>query len=134
MVDTMTKKKRSELMSRIKSKRTKPEMTIHGWLKAHKVRHQMWPDWIDFHPDIVIGTSAVVFVNGCFWHGCPLHFRCPKTNAVFWGGKIARNMVRHADAVRTLRRRGWKVATVWEHELRTDAGVRAVVDALRMLQ
>lgn len=131
MADIFTKKKRSELMSRIRSKGTKPELTLHGHLKAWKVPHQMWPEWIEFHPDIVIGTRAVVFVNGCFWHGCPRHFRCPATNPKFWGGKIARNMVRHALAVRTLRRRGWKVVTVWEHDLSTLQKTRKVAKLLK---
>lgn len=133
MADIFTKKKRSEIMSRIRSKRTRPEMTLHGHLKAAKVRHAMWPDWLLGHPDIAIGLKCVVFVHGCFWHGCPEHFRLPKTNRSFWREKIRRNRERHAVAERRLKRLGWKVAVVWEHDLRTKEKTRAIIKRLKSL-
>lgn len=137
MADTLTKKKRSELMSRIRSKRTTPEMLIHGLLKGHKVRHQMWPDWLHGHPDVAIfddegRTETVVFVNGCFWHGCPKHWRCPKTNRIFWREKIRRNGARQRSVVRKLRSSGYSVRVVWEHEI--NMGAVDSVDVLRRMK
>ena len=59
-----------------------------------------------------------MFVDGCFWHGCPRHGTKPKTNAAFWRDKIATNKARDRRVNRALRGRGWTVARVWEHELR----------------
>lgn len=117
MTDTMTKKQRSEHMARIRSRRTTPEMLLHGMLKGRRVRHQMWPDWLHGHPDVWIEPNIVVFVNGCFWHGCPRHWRCPKTNRKFWAEKIRRNAARQRSVIRKLRKDGWSVRVVWEHDI-----------------
>lgn len=121
-MDTLTKAARSALMARIRSKRTTPEMLLHGMLKGRKVRHQMWPDWLHGRPDVWIEPNIVVFVNGCFWHGCPRHWRAPKTNARFWREKIAKNGRRQRSVARRLRRDGWSVRVVWEHDLKAGRG------------
>ena len=59
--------------------------------------------------------KLVVFVDGCFWHGCPWHYRTPKTRSEWWDAKIDRNKKRDAIKTRKLRRLGWKVVRVWEH-------------------
>jgi DNA mismatch endonuclease (patch repair protein) len=59
---------------------------------------------------------VAVFVDGCFWHGCPQHFRPPRTNAPYWDVKIARNMERDKRNDEELSRAGWRVIRVWEHE------------------
>ena len=70
-------------------------------------------------PDFVFPRIRVaVFVDGCFWHGCPRHATQPKTNAKFWRDKIATNRARDRRVNRALRRLGWTVVRVWEHELR----------------
>ena len=67
--------------------------------------------------DLVFKASRVaVFVDGCFWHGCPVHGTVPKSNFEWWGEKLARTRERDRDTDRTLRRAGWKVVRVWEHE------------------
>jgi DNA mismatch endonuclease (patch repair protein) len=66
-----------------------------------------------------------VFVDGCFWHGCPTHFRPPSTNADYWLQKIERNRARDVDTDSRLRDAGWIVLRVWEHE-HPDAAVRRV--------
>jgi len=69
-------------------------------------------------PDFVFPTLRLaVFVDGCFWHACPIHATQPKTNAAFWQTKIARNQARDKLVTRTLRRAGWRVLRIWEHEL-----------------
>lgn len=123
----MTKAGRSELMSRIRSRRTGPEMVFHGILKGGRVPHEMWPD-LPGRPDCLIikdGTDSAggtcVFVHGCFWHGCPRHFRAPRTNRKFWVSKIARNAARHRRSAWALRKMGFRVVVVWEHDLRRGA-------------
>ena len=66
--------------------------------------------------------KVAVFVDGCFWHGCPEHFTVAKTNAEYWAEKVATNRARDADATTRLRDAGWSVIRVWEHE---DAGETA---------
>lgn len=121
MADTMTKKQRSAHMAKIKSKRTKPEMMVHGVLKGRRIRHKMWPD-VHGRPDILVygkggGKDVLVFVNGCFWHGCRRHWKCPSTNSEFWQEKIDRNRKRQRGVCRKLRREGYEVAIVWEHDI-----------------
>jgi DNA mismatch endonuclease (patch repair protein) len=70
-------------------------------------------------PDFVFPRLHVaVFVDGCFWHGCPKHATWPRTRAKFWKTKIEGNRVRDHQVDRQLRRLGWKVVRVWEHELK----------------
>lgn len=116
-------------MSRIRSRRTKPEMRLHGHLKGIHWGHRMWPN-IQGRPDILVGKRTLVFVHGCFWHGCPQHFRAPKTNTAFWTKKIERNRERHEEVTRALRRGGFRVVVVWEHEL-NQRSITAVVDRVR---
>ena len=69
-------------------------------------------------PDFVFPKLRVaVFVDGCFWHGCPKHETKPRNNAAFWRKKFARNIARDRLVTRTLRREGWRVLRIWEHEL-----------------
>lgn len=70
-------------------------------------------------PDFIFpALKLAVFVDGCFWHGCPQHGTKPKNNAAFWSAKIAANRARDTCVTRTLRRSGWRVLRLWEHELR----------------
>ena len=95
---------RSEIMSRIRSKWTRPEMMAHNILKGNRIRHEMHPN-LPGNPDILIkDNSIVIFIDGCFWHGCPTHYREPKTNKQYWIPKIERNIVRD----RTQRFRAWR--------------------------
>lgn len=117
-MDRLTKKQRSELMSRIKSKKTGPELFVHSILEENKIRHEMNPRMAG-NPDVVIPEiKSVIFVNGCFWHGCKKHFRLPKTNMGFWKSKIDRNIVRQKESIRELRELGYKSFVIWEHDLR----------------
>ena len=85
-------------------------------------------------PDFVFPRlHAAVFVDGCFWHGCPRHATQPKTNAKFWRDKIAANQARDRRVNRALRKRGWKVVRIWEHELR-GKNLARLLKRLRPLQ
>ena len=68
--------------------------------------------------------KLAVFVDGCFWHGCPAHGTKPGNNAAFWRKKIAGNRIRDRLVNRTLRRQGWTVLRIWEHELTKKNGQR----------
>jgi DNA mismatch endonuclease (patch repair protein) len=80
--------------------------------------------------DIVfLRAKVAVFVDGCFWHGCPIHGSAPKRNDAFWRDKILGNQVRDAETDSALAASGWKVVRVWEHETGAEAAdrVEAVV-------
>jgi DNA mismatch endonuclease (patch repair protein) len=81
--------------------------------------------------DIVFGPAKVaVFVDGCFWHGCPIHGTQPRANHGFWLDKIATNQRRDGDTDRQLEASGWRVIRVWEHENPLEAAAR-IEDAVR---
>jgi DNA mismatch endonuclease (patch repair protein) len=85
-------------------------------------------------PDLVFPRERVaVFLDGCFWHGCPQHGSLPKTNAEYWMSKIARNQARDRNLNEVLRLHGWTVVRVWEHEDAVEAAtrIRAIVVAAR---
>lgn len=69
-------------------------------------------------PDFLFPTEKIaVFVDGCFWHGCPRHYRRPSTSQTYWDAKVARNMARDRRNRAALRRQGWKVIRFWEHQV-----------------
>ena len=119
MSDVFTKAKRSEVMSRIRGRGNKDtELALAKLFRRHKIigwrRHQK----IFGKPDFIFPKCKLaLFVDGCFWHGCPKHGTKPKGNRTFWKNKFARNLVRDRLVNRTLRTQGWKVIRIWEHEL-----------------
>lgn len=120
MADFLSKEKRSKLMASIKSKgNADTEMRLISIFKANKIRG--WRRNLPIHgkPDFVFRKCRVaVFVDGCFWHGCPKHGRYPQTNEAFWLGKLRRNKLRDRKVTSELRRRGWLVIRIWEHSLK----------------
>jgi len=107
---------------------TRPELALRSELHRRGLRYR-----IDANPleslrcraDIVFRRQKVaVFVDGCFWHGCPQHGTRPKTNSSYWSAKIARNMERDRLNGAELNGAGWTVVRVWEHELPVDAAER----------
>lgn len=79
-------------------------------------------------PDFVFRSERLaLFVDGCFWHGCPTHAAVPATNTAFWSRKIERNMARDRQVEATLRKRGWRVLRIWQHELKDTARVHVKV-------
>jgi DNA mismatch endonuclease (patch repair protein) len=84
-------------------------------------------------PDFVFRERRVaVFVDGCFWHACPRHGTKPKGNAAFWRAKFRGNIARDRRDTRNLRRSGWRVVRLWEHELRAKARPRLLVKLGRL--
>ena len=110
---------RSELMSRIRSVSgaERRAASLCAARAGCRLRHQ--PKGVEGRPDYANKARKVaVFFHGCFWHSCPRHGTLPRTNRAFWRRKFQGNARRHRRAVRRLRAAGWRVITVWEHELR----------------
>ena len=120
MADRLTKEKRSELMSHIRSVNSKPEVTLRHALWRLGFRYRVNVKGLPGTPDIVFPKHrTVLFVHGCFWHGhkdCRL-YKLPQTNTEFWLSKVARNQERDQEVWRQLEAKGWSVLIVWECEL-----------------
>ncbi len=119
MTDILTKAQRSALMAKVKgSGNASTELRLVAVFRALGVTGWRRKANVLGKPDFVFPKLRLaVFVDGCFWHGCPLHATQPKQNAKFWREKIARNQARDRLVTRRLRARGWRVARFWEHEL-----------------
>jgi|SRR6266850_1951014 len=117
LVDPLTPAERSRCMSRIRGKDTKIEMQLRTaiWSKGLRYRlHAKLPGT----PDLAFPKSKVaLFIDGCFWHGCPEHGVRPKTNRGFWAKKLKQNFARDERTNVELRRTGWKVVRCWEHDV-----------------
>ncbi|MEW5930372.1 MAG: very short patch repair endonuclease [Gemmatimonadota bacterium] len=111
---------RSEQMTRIRSKNTKPEMLLRRALWRRGLRYRIHTNLLG-SPDFAFpGKRVAVFVDGCFWHGCPEHYVAPKANPEFWRAKVERNLQRDASVDAQLQREGWIVIRVWEHQVRSE--------------
>jgi len=127
MSDSVTTEKRSQIMAAVRSKGNKAtEMSLVKIFRRHGVKG--WRRHLPMLgcPDFVFRQDRIaVFVDGCFWHGCPKHLRPPKGNRQYWRHKIERNRKRDLFVTRSLRRAGWRVLRVWEHELTNESRVFA---------
>ena len=119
MADTLTVAERSERMSRVRSRGNRAtELRLIAMFRAHRITGWRRGMRVAGKPDFVFHASKlVVFVDGCFWHGCLRHGRIPKTRVAFWKAKLARNAQRDREVRSVLRKYGWRVLRVWEHEL-----------------
>jgi len=118
VADILSPKERSERMSRVKGKDTKPEIVFRKALWREGLRYRLRSK-VFGRPDIVFpGPKVAVFVDGCFWHGCPEHYRAPKTRTDWWENKISGNKKRDIEVTRYLEDNGWKVLRFWTHDLK----------------
>ena len=118
-MDIWSKKKRSAVMAKIRSKDTKPEWLVRRYLYARGYRYRKNVKGLPGTPDIVLRKyGIVIFVHGCFWHGHEADGHIPKSNTGFWRDKITRNRERDARNKAELKRLGWKVMTIWECQLK----------------
>lgn len=107
----------SQRMQRMPSRGTGPEQRLAAELRRRRYAVREHDADLPGRPDLVLPRLRVaIFVHGCFWHGCPRHGTLPKHNRAWWREKIRRNRERDARNVRRLRRLGWSVFEVWEHE------------------
>ena len=128
MVDSLTTEQRHRVMSRIRSKDTKPGMLVRRLLFAEGYRYRLHAAELPGTPDLVFrGRHQAIFVNGCFWHShsCPNGTHKPATNADFWDAKRSRTVERDSQALAGLATLGWTAFTVWECELRDLESVAA---------
>lgn len=128
MSDNLSPKDRLKTMRAVKGKGTKPEKRL--WAMLAGMRLKGWKKnvgSITGKPDVVFPSQRVaVFVDGCFWHGCP-HCRrkLPKTNREYWKRKIERNVELAQLHNKKLERDGWTVVRIWEHEMADTTIIRA---------
>ncbi len=112
---------RSENMSRIKGKDTKPEVLLRKALWSAGLRYRLEAKAPIGRPDVVFpGAKVAVFIDGCFWHGCPEHYVRPRSRTAFWSAKLVENTARDRRQTLALEAAGWRVCRFWEHEVFTD--------------
>ena len=132
-MDTVSPSERSRIMASVKSCGNQTTETVlaarlrkerlHGWRRNYPLTGK---------PDFAFPSQRLaVFVDGCFWHGCVKHCRMPVTNRKYWEQKIARNVQHDREVNRELRRNGWRVIRVWEHEFRGGAGLKRKIRNLK---
>jgi DNA mismatch endonuclease (patch repair protein) len=121
--DTLSPKERSERMSRVRSKNTKPEMSVRQLLFSMGYRYRLHLRAVPGNPDIVfLPRKKAIFVHGCFWHrhkDCS-NCRLPKSRLDFWKPKLEGNRKRDARKQRELKKAGWEFLVIWECELNND--------------
>lgn len=131
MVDKFSKDTRSHIMSRVRSKDTKPEILVRRYLFSRGLRFRKNDKRYPGSPDVVLPKyRTMVFIHGCFWH---LHEGCkrsslPKSNVEFWEKKLYGNRERDKRNRKELESMGWTVITVWECQLKKDKYERTLKD------
>jgi DNA mismatch endonuclease (patch repair protein) len=122
MPDQFTSEKRSEIMSKVHSTDTTPELYVRKLLHGMGYRFRLHNQTLPGKPDLVLAKhKAVIFVNGCFWHGCPTYRHAqirPKANSAYWNKKLDRTIQRDKENIAALKRLGWRVLIIWECETR----------------
>ena len=111
-------------MSRIRSADTVPEgrmLLLVREALGYRWRIDRNAGYLPGKPDVVVPSLHLcIFVDGCFFHGCPRHYRVPATRPEYWAPKVARNQARDRRHARVLRRNGWSVWRFWEHDLKAS--------------
>jgi DNA mismatch endonuclease (patch repair protein) len=122
MSDTLSPSQRSQLMSRIRGLNTGPERALFQALGARRLKYKKHVKDLPGRPEAVFPESrVVVFVDGCFWHGCRWHYRPPRTNRSYWSKKLKANVARDRAQSKALRDTGWTVIRLWEHTVVADS-------------
>ena len=119
-MDVLSTSQRSHCMAQIRGRDTAIELILRSELWRSGLRYRLRSK-LTGRPDIVFPSSRVaVFVDGCFWHGCPEHATKPATNSEFWSDKLGRNRSRDREVTAKLESGGWRVIRFWEHEVKAD--------------
>lgn len=126
-MDIFSREKRSRIMSAIRSKDTKPEMTVRRIAHGMGYRYRLHRKDLPGKPDLVFSRRrAVIFVHGCFWHQHDCRDgRVPTANITYWQTKLARNVQRDEQSHNELESLGWRVLTLWECELKEADNIKA---------
>jgi len=129
MTDIFTPEKRSEVMSKVKGKNTAPELLVRRELWKRGFRYRVHDRSLPGTPDISSKRHRLaVFIDGCFWHACPLHFKYPKSNPLYWERKIRRNRERRNEVRKGLKDMGFTILEFFECEV--NGGLEAVVSRI----
>ncbi len=128
-MDVFTPERRSEIMARIRSEDTQPELAVRRYLHARGLRFRLHSAALPGKPDIVLPRyRAAVYVNGCFWHGHSCRDgRRPKSNTAYWDKKLDRNVLRDATSEYQLAARGWKRIVAWGCESKNPEALERLV-------
>lgn len=132
-MDTVSPSERSRIMRNVKSDGNKSteaafvkllrRQKITGWRRHYSILGK---------PDFVFPKARVaIFIDGCFWHGCPKHCRLPSSNHEYWKRKILNNSIRDKAFTRQLKILDWRVVRIWEHELAQPASLRAKLNKIQ---
>jgi DNA mismatch endonuclease (patch repair protein) len=130
MADIYSQDKRSEIMSKISGKETKPEILVRKTLFANALRYRKNVKTLPGSPDIVLPKyKTVIFVHGCFWHGhtCKAA-KLPETRNEFWSDKIASNLKRDSRNIEELQSLGWKVLIVWQCSIKNKTVIKSTLN------
>lgn len=129
MTDVVSPEKRSEIMRQVKSEDTSLEQKVRSGLWRLGYRFRKHVRSLPGTPDIVFaGAKTAVFIDSCFWHGCPRHCRLPKSNREYWGNKIKRNRARDQKVNQQYEESDWQAVRVWEHT--TDESFEEAIKTL----
>jgi len=132
MADALTPSQRSELMSRIRSSDTKPEVAVRKLIHSWGYRYRLGGCGLPGRPDLVFpGRNAVIFVHGCYWHrhSCRKGQSVPTTRQRFWLDKFEKNRLRDQRVRRQLNRMRWRCLIVWECQLKNPDALKHRIDA-----
>lgn len=120
MADRLSPERRSANMARIRGRNTTPELLLRRALWRAGARYRLNTK-VRGKPDLIFPRQQVaVFVDGCFWHGCPDHYRAPANNEDFWRTKLEQNLARDRVVNAHLEASGWTVLRFWEHEIKVS--------------
>lgn len=131
MTDVFTKEKRSEIMSGIQGglNNNRMERKVHNWLKGRRIRHKMYPK-VDGSPDVYLKDANIyLFLDGCFWHCCPEHYRRPKSNQRFWIPHLEESNARREKRRKKL---PYNWVRIWEHDIKTEAFKQIILDVCKV--
>lgn len=118
-MDTVSKRKRSEIMAQVKSHDSKIETTFRKELWKCGFRYRKNSGKYFGKPDVVLKKyKTVIFLDSCFWHGCKKHCRMPSTNKKYWIEKIASNSRRDKQVSKYYKQKNWQIIRIWEHDLK----------------
>ena len=124
----------SRRLAQVRSKGTRPEMLLRKLLWQKGLRGYRKHPPLPGKPDLIFPRHKLaLFVDGCFWHGCPIHFKMPTNNADYWANKIDKNQQRDYLVRQTLEQMGYHVLRLWEHEVKRnpEIALKKVMEALR---
>jgi DNA mismatch endonuclease, patch repair protein len=129
----VTTPQRSRIMSAIKGKGNKAtELKFISFLRKNHISGWRRGSRLIGRPDIVFPKHKLaVFLDGCFWHGCPNCYKAPSVNVDFWSQKVLKNRLRDRRATRKLRKSGWRVLRIWECKLDREGPIRRKLEALQ---